>query len=339
MDFKWIDRMYQFESEPSGGGEPAKPAEGEGGKEPTGEGVPAEGGEPAVSDEGSGDVDSLETRGDDGPIDDDEGGEKPKPTETPAVGVPEDLGAIFKPSEPVSPPAAAPAAPVAAPVYEPRPTATAEAKVEAPQKVDFPDADDWLNDAGKAATQQAAAIAYSNWESQGPMRQAIEQIQGRLQGEDRVSFEQTRRAVDNAVQEAQGSIDKFYAQDGPLNSDAEFRNNPDLQKAVENVIGQCVERGIWIAEEHGNTAPLDRITKDPKFIRRTLALAKADVITPDAGLVPGASPVVQQPPKTTTGDGLTADQRKALKAARAEGSTITAAEMRKATKQTQENIW
>jgi hypothetical protein len=205
--------------------------------------------------------------------------------------------------------------------------------------MEFPNEDDWLTDAGAAAKQQAAAIAYSNWESQGPLRDAIGDIQGRIRGEDQRTFEQTQRSVQAAIHETEGVVDGFYAEKGPLNSDAEFRNNPELQNIVKNVILGSLERGIWIAEEHGNVAPLQRITKDPKFIPRCLALAKADVVTPDAGLVPGASPVVQQPPKTKTGDGLTADQRKALKAAKAEGSNITAAEIRKATKTVAENIW
>jgi hypothetical protein len=278
--------------------------------------------------------DPLETRGDEDPV---EGGEEPKPAETPPVAVPEDFGEIFRPSEPVSPPPAAvptehypvPAGPPVAPPGAPT----------APPKADFPDADDWLTDAGEAAKQQAAAIAYSNWESQGPLRDAIGDIQGRIRGEDQRTFEQTQRSVEAAINETEGVVTSFYAEDGPLNSDAEFRNNPELQNVVEKVIRGSLERGIWIAEEHGNVAPLQRITKDPKFIPRCLALAKADVVTPDAGLVPGASPVVQQPPKTKTGDGLTADQRKALKAAKAEGSNITAAEIRKATKTVAENIW
>jgi hypothetical protein len=327
MDWKWLDRAYQFDGEPSGGGDAGAAAEGEG--------APAAEEAPAVSDSESGMVsDDLETRGDEDPV---EGDDEPVVSDSPAVGVPEDFGDIFRPSEPVSPPPAAP--PAAPPVYDPRPTATEGVRVEGPPRVEFPEEDDWLNDAPKAAAQQAAAIAYSNWESQGPLRDAIGDIQGRIRGEDQRTFEQIQRSVEAAIHETEGVVTSFYAEDGPLNSDAEFRNNPELQSVVSKVIRGSLERGIWIAEEHGNVAPLQRITKDPKFIPRCLALAKADVVTPDAGLVPGASPVVQQPPKTKTGDGLTADQRKALKAAKADGSTITAAEIRKATKKVAENIW
>lgn len=338
MDWKWIDRAYQFESKPSGGGAEEKPPE----KEEARDDAPAGDDAPAVSDADSGQVsDDLETRADLDPVEgaeEYEGDEEGTTTETAPVGVPDDFGTIFKPTAPTSPPPALTEHhPVPSGVPERPPAAPAEPA--APPKADFPGADDWLADAGEAAKQQAAAIAYANWESQAPLRTAIGEIQGRIKGEDQQTFEQTVRAVEAAVNETGKVVDGFYAEDGPLNSDAEFRNNPELQKIVKNVILGCVERGVWIAEEHGKTGPLERITRDPKFIRRILALAKADVVTPDSGFAPGASPVTQQPLKTKTGDGLSADQRKALQAARAAGSTITAAEIRKATKKTQENIW
>jgi hypothetical protein len=308
MDWKWIDRSYQFEGEPSGGGgePPAPPAE-----PPT---------EPAAP--------SAEPPAEPTPP-----AEPPAPT---YVAQPEGLAGLFAPAEPApggetwTPPPAAPAQPPA----QPEPP-------KGPPKVDFPTGDDWIADPGKAAKQQAEAIAYSNWESQQPLHSAINELRQGVQGMKQGDFEAIAQRVDRSIGETETAVGQMYSETGALNSDKEFRENPDLQKAVENIIGACVASAIQKADRTGDTKQLERISKDPRFPYRALALAKADSkhSVPEGALRPGASPVGPQAPGAPKGDGLSEEDRAALAAARADGVNLTAADIRKARELTSKSIY
>jgi len=313
MDKKWIDRAYQFDDDDGAGG---------GGGDPAPVTPPAEpaGGEPP------------EPGGGDEPPEPGGGDEPPAPAGP--VSLPEGLGGIFTPAEP--PPAAAwTPPPQPQPPAEPQPPAPT-----GPKKVDFPNGDDWLADPGKAATQHAEAIAYSNWVAQGPLRQEISELRRGVDGMQQGDFEAISSAVHRSIDETENAVSGLYAEAGPLNADPEFRNNPDVQKAVENIIGACVTSAIRKADRSGDTSSLDRIARDPKFPYRCLAMAKADAQNvPEGALRPGASPVGPQPPQSPANAGLSDEDAKALAAARADGVKITAADIKRARKVTSESIY
>ena len=308
MDFKWLDRAYQFDGDDGaggGGGEPAPP-------EPTVTEPPAPP-EPTVTE-------PPDSGGDDPP-------DPPPPT---AVAVPEGLSGLFAPADPPpqmwTPPT-------------PTPPATPEPPA-GPKKVDFPDGDDWIADPGKAAQQQAEAIAYSNWESQAPLRNDVAELRRGVDGMKQGDFEAISSAVHRSIDQTEASVKNLYAEKGPLNADAEFRNNPDVQNAVENIIGACVASAIQKADRTGDTSSLDRIARDPKFPYRCLAMAKADAQNvPEGALRPGASPTGPQPPQAPANAGLSEEDAKALAAARADGVSITAADIKRARKITGQNIY
>ena len=309
MDMKWIDRAYQFDEDPSGGGggEPAP----EPSPEPTPEPTPEPSPEPSP----------------------DPGGE-PTPEPTPThVNMPEGLGGLFEPA----PPAAGPPAPAWTP---PGPSIGDRLPAKPPPKTDFPDGDDWIADPGKAAQQQAAAIAYSNWESQQPLHQAIGELRQGFDGIKDNDFEAISNRVMATIDETGKAVKSLYMEKGRLNSDAEFRNNPELQKSVENSVGACVSSAIQKADRTGDTKALERIARDPRFPYRCLALAKADAKNvPEGALRPGASPAGPQPPQASANKGLSAGDAAALKSARAEGLTLTAADIIRARKVTKESIY
>jgi hypothetical protein len=153
-------------------------------------------------------------------------------------------------------------------------------------------------------------------------------------------FEAISQRVDHSISQVETTVGNLYAETGPLNADKEFRENPDLQKAVENIIGACVSSAINKADRTGDTKSLDRIASDPRFPYRCLALAKADAKNvPEGALRPGASPVGQQPPAPPRGDGLNEEDRAALAAARADGVNLTAADIKKARELTNKSVY
>lgn len=320
MDSKWIDRAYQFDDDDGaggGGGEPTPP------QEPTGDPAPPDGGDPG---------------GEPSPPSGDPPGEPTPPEPAGSVALPEGLGGLFAPAEP-APPQPGPAQ-TWTPPTPPGPTPTQTPEPQGPKKVDFPDGDDWLADPGKAAQQHAEAIAYSNWEAQAPLRQEISELRRGVDGMKDADFETISSAVHRSIDHAEASVKGLYDEKGPLNADSEFRNNPDVQKAVENIIGACVTSAIRKADRTGDTSSLDRISNDPRFPYRCLAMAKADAQNvPEGALRPGASPVGPQPPQPAANAGLSEEDAKALAAARADGVKITAADIRRARKVTSESIY
>lgn len=337
MNWKWLDRAYQFEDEPSGGG---------------GEDPPEKTPEPDVSDVESGHVShEIETRGDDDDDADDAapetGGEgaadaddgepaAPSPPAGATVAMPDDLGQLFRPVEAVSP------------HYQDGPSISSRSQPQGdppageaapPEKVDFPSGDLWLNDPEAAAEQNRKAIEYTNWASQQPLREEINTIKGHIQGNRRQQFEQIKARVQSAAGATEETVQKFYAEDGPFNSDPEFRNNPEVQAVVKQIVGGCLERALWAADEHGKTDALERISGDPSWPHVALAMAKAKATTPDPGLAPKASPAGQQPPSKDSGPRLSADERKALNAARASGSNVSAKQIADAKKRIAESVW
>ena len=307
MDMKWIDRSYQFDDDlgGGGGGDPA-PA-----PEPTPAAPPEPTPEPAP----------------------DPTGDEPAPAAAVHVAMPEGLGGLFAPAP------AAPAAPPQTWTPPAGPHMGAPEPPKAPPKADFPDGDDWIADPGKAAKQQAAAILYANWESQAPLRNEISSLRQGVEGMQEGDFNAISQRVNASIDQTENTVNSFYSEKGALNADPEFRNNPELQKSVEGIIKACVISAINVADRTGKTLKLERI-QDPKFPYRALALAKADAKNvPEGALRPGASPVGPQPPSPPSNEGLSAEDSAALKAARAEGVNLTAADIKRARKLTKQSIY
>ena len=180
-------------------------------------------------------------------------------------------------------------------------------------------------DPGKAGKQLQDAMAYRDHEARAPLLQEIDGLRNDFRGMQRGTFEDTVRNVQAATQHTKETIDNIYGEKGPFNSDKEFRDNPLVQAEVETIVGECVKRAVWYAEEYGDTSKLSTITSDPqKFAYRILALAKVpDGSIPEGSLRPAASPVGPQPPTPAKRDGLTEQERSDLKANRADGGTLT----------------
>jgi len=154
------------------------------------------------------------------------------------------------------------------------------------------------------------------------------------------TWEETAKQVQGAIRTTRGAVDAMYDPRGVFNADKEFRNNPELQTSVENVVNECVARAVRIADESGDTRMLDNIADKEKFAHRVLALAKADSTSiPDASIRPTASPVGPQPPSTPGSPQLTAEEKKDLKAARADGRQVTAKDIVRVRKVMKENVW
>lgn len=322
MDWKWLDRAYQFDGEPSGGGgddPPPAPAPPDP-TPPPAEPPPGPPPEPV----GDGDTPVVDPA--------------TPPTPSGPVALPKGLGGLFSPP-PATPPPGRPPEHWTPPAGGPAAPATPPAP-EGPPEVAFPDGDDWLADPGKAAKQQAEAIAYSNWKANEPMREQLAELRSGVDNMKKGDFNAISQRVNAAMDKAEEVVTGMYHEAGPLNSDKEFRENPELQKSVENIIGVCIDTAIDKADRTGDTTSLENIINDPKFPYRCLAVAKADAENvPEGALRPGASPVGQQPAGAPRGDGLSEEDRAALAAARADGSPITAADIIKARKLTKKSIY
>jgi uncharacterized protein YukE len=309
---KWLKSAYQFDDELTGGG----------GEEPVSQ-EPSP--EPAREPEAPEPSDTAE----------------PAPTPKPEASAPTHVAAptglknIF----------AAPPPPPPQPPWQQQPSQFQQPRQPAeqpapPPKVDFPTEDDWNLDPGKAARQQAQAIEYSNWAANEPIRRELAELKEGFQGSRTAEFQTIVAKVNQAADAGQAAVEKMYAETGPLNADPEFRNNKDLQQAVENIIGACFEEAMKKADQTGDTTQLERISSDPKFPYRVLGLAKADAQSvPEGALRPGRSPVGPQPPAPPRGDGLSAEDAEALAAARADGINLTAADIARARKKTSESIY
>lgn len=309
MDEKWLKTAYQFEGEPSGGGEPAPTPPEPSPPEPGG-------GEPPEPSPG-------------GP---------PEPTPAGPVTKPAAFDQLFAPPEP-GPPAPGPVQhwqPPGAPQPPPGP----QEPPAPPAKVEFPSEDDWISDPAKAGRQQAEAIKYSNYMANQPLVERLDKLEHSFDRGRRETFEQTVQRVESSIGAASQTVDAFYAEKGPLNADEEFRNNPELQESVQAVITEVVGHAIRKAEQSGDTSSLEKITSDPRFPYRVLAMAKADAQhIPENPLRPTRMPVGPQPPQPPENEGLTAEEQEALAAARADGSDITAADIIRAKKIKEKSIY
>jgi len=320
MDWKWIDRAYQFDEEPSGGG--------------MGDDLPqADDNVEILTEPTSADDVKADDAGEGAPPPDvkPEPGPEPKPEPPAAVTMPEDFDKLFQPPE--QPPARPPSQPSAGDGYPP---ATPR---QAPPKVDFPTGDEFLSDPEAAAAKQAAAVKWLMWESTQPLHQTIEQIQRGFEGMQRGSYEERVNAVNHSADETKNFIKGLYAENGVLNSDKEFRNNPEVQKNVNLIIRESLRRALWIADNNGETGPLDNIRLDGKFVHRALALAKADATTPSKTIIPGASPVGPQPPTPATASKLSKAEQEAVAAAKRDGRGYSEKEIAAAKKIRSESIY
>lgn len=342
MDWKWLERAYQFDGEPSGGG--GEGPDPEPAAEPAGDPAPEPAPEPEPSDDPNAGVtgDAIQ---DPEPTPEPTPDPEPEPAiEYEPIAMPDDLGKMFdapeQPPATIPPVAVSAPAPVATPPAPDTPTATGP---DAPPKVDLPTSDEWYEDAAKAAEKQAAAIKYLNWEAAqsatGPLKTAIDEIRRDVQGSKDAQFQAIVKKVETAAQTTKDAVSGFYDAKGPLNSDPEFRNNEALRESVKNIIQESVYRALEKADMSGKTDSLEAIAGDGKFIARVLALAKADTITASPGLRPGASPAGPQPTSPPRSSGLSEDEQKAVKAAKMDGRSVTEKQIAAAKKKVQESIY
>jgi len=340
MDWKWLERAYQFDGEPSGGG--GEGPDPEPAAEPAGDPAPEPAPEPEPSDDPNAGV-TGDAMQDPEPTPEPTPDPEPEPAiEYEPIAMPDDLGKMFDPPAPApaaTPPVAAPApAPAATPPGPPAATGPG-----APPKVELPTADEWYEDNAKAAEKQAAAIKYLNWEAAQsatmPLKTAIDEIRQDVQGSKDQQFQAIVKKVETAAETTKEAVSNFYDPKGPLNSDPEFRNNKELQESVKNIIGESLYRALEKADMTGKTDALEAIAGDGKFIGRVLALAKADTITAKPGLKPSASPVGPQPTSPPKGSGLSEDEQKAVKAAKMDGRSVTEKQIAAAKKKIQESIY
>lgn len=311
MDFKWLKTAYQFDGEPSGG---------EGGTTETSGG---ESGAPSPADTTGGDT----------------GTPPPEPTSSPPEGTPpaEEIKPVAMPDSTRNifkgPPATETHyVPPEAGVSYPGPTPTTETPEAPPPKVDLPTQEEWDLDPGKAAQKFQQHHEWKLYQETKPLKDQLQDRKAREQYEGEAEFQRKSMMVQNAARECERAVEAFWAPTSILNRDADYRNNPEIQKHVADTINACVYRALEVADETADIGRLKDITNNPKFLHRILNFAKGEVKIPDPTIRPTAMPAGAQAPTVAGDDILDEDDMASLKESQKEGWGYTAEQLRAAKK-------
>ena len=319
MKWKWLEQAQQFDKEPSGGGAEDPP-------EPAGDGETGST-EPITSDDSG----MLTRDMPDDPAPEPEPEPEPKPTPEPEpIGIPDDISGIFRAGpEPPSPETVG-----GVPYRREEPRRQEEPAPQAPPK---PTGNDWLNDPEEA---QAKLDRYMDWaiqRSTQPLTQKLEEITQNLTGLERGTFEATRDKVERSVNRTEEVVANLWGEKGFFNQDAEFRNNPEVQKHVKNLVSIAVRRAMDEADRTGRTERLDNIC-DEVFAHRVLHAAKGEASLPSRGLIPQATPAGPQPPAAPQKRRVSAEDAAALAAAKKDGRGYSEKQIAEARKKLSEPV-
>jgi len=307
MDFKWLKTAYQFEAEPGGGGGDSAPAP----ASPT----PTPAVEPVTPpDEPVPTGDATTPPPSDPAV---------APVEHEPIAMPDSIKGTFQQPPPVThhPPG---------PPNDGYPAAAPPTAPAAPPKVDLPTQEEWELEPGKAAQKLQAHYDWKIYNETAPLHKTIEEQSRRGQAANDAEYARISAQVQHSAKACEAAVDGFYAKDSILNRDEEFRNSPEIQRHVEDTINACVTRAMEVADREGDTARLDDIVNNQKFLARVLHMAKGEVEISAPTMRPGASPQGPQAASPPATDGLGQEDRDALAAAKADGVTYTPEQLKAA---------
>jgi hypothetical protein len=308
MDFKWLNTAYQFEAEPGGGG-------GDSSTPTPASTTPAPVAEPVTP------PDEPGVAGDVTPPPPPE----PAPAEPEPIKTPDSVRGMFQ----TPPPDAVPRADqYQGPPHDGFPAPPAPPAP--PPKVDPPTQEEWELEPGKAAQKMQAHHEWQLHEATAPLHQKIEEQNRQNKTVNDAEYARISAAVQQSAKTCEAAVDGFYAKDSVLNRDEQFRNSSEIQRHVEDTINACVARAMDVADREGDTARLDDITNNPKFLARVLHMAKGEVVISAPTIRPGALPQGPQSPSLPTDDGISQEDRDAIAAAKADGITYTPEQLKAA---------
>lgn len=304
MNWKWLQNAELYEANVDGPGD--------GGGSSISEGV----------DSGAGDeAPSAEPRGEEGspePSSTPSAEPKAAPTESKPIAFPNALSSIFAPRPDTTPATTQdhhPAAPQT-PAGQPAPVAGGPAKPDRSLAVTDPEAYAAQLEAyydAKIETAQKTAVT------------PVEELRSEIQKEREAQW---RHAFETAKRTAQTSLPRHW--DNILAKDSDFNTNPDLQAAVQDIIGYFVAGKI----KEGDIDGL-HLAADPKFVRRALLIAKDELgVGRSPSYRPGGGPGLVGPQgQATPGPRLVDDEtRAAIAEADKEGYRYSEEQIAKALK-------